>query len=278
MHYTLPLLLSLTFCFAAQSLALRAVGGKTNKSESNFFSSIARIQTGVRDQPEIMLLGSSMTGRFPDRTVGFKGIANLGCDGGNALDTLRAMDQGILPTAPVLVIEGNTFYRSLGGQVSETSRAIHSAWFRIGTRFPSFGATARPAAFAYSKLLAGKIGQAEGPQGPILQVPAEAAIPVTEHPLPANAEALASETVGILDRLRQKNIRLMMVILPPGAAEDSLNIRIPKALSAQSGVPLLDLTAGLTADAVHYTDGVHMAPASAAAALRTILSALGKMQ
>lgn len=276
MRYTLILTLTLALCFAAQSLALHLSGGSSVKSESNFFSSIARIQTGIRDQPRIMLLGSSITGRFPDRTTGFTGVSNLGCDGGNAMDTLRAMDQGILPGAPVMVVEGNTFYRSVGGQVSETSKALHSPWFRAGNRFPLLGATARPAAFAYSKLLARKIGRAEGPVGPMLPVAVEAFIRKNQQPLPTDAEALVQEATAIIGRLRQKNTRLVLVILPPGAAPDSLNIRIPKALSERAAVPLLDLTDGLPKGAVRYTDGVHMAPASAAAALRTILAALEK--
>jgi hypothetical protein len=272
--YTLTLALTLAACFTVQSLALHSVGGKTNKSESNYFSSIARIQTGIRNHPKIMLLGSSLTGRFPDRTTGFTGVSNLGCDGGNAVDTLRAIDQGLLPCAPVLVIEGNTLYRSTSGQMSETAKAIRAPWFRAGIMVPQLGATARPAAFAYSKLLARKIGRAEGPVGPMLGEGNVAAARSRNASLPACAESLVCEIDAIIQRQRSKGVRLLIVILPPGAAENSLNIQIPKALSAKSGVPLLDLTSDLPVGAVLYTDGVHMAPASAAAALRTILAAL----
>ena len=257
-----------------QSLALRAVGGKTNKSESNFFSSVARIQTGIRDQPEIMLLGSSITGRLPDRNQGFAGVANLGCDGSSAVDTLRAMDVGILPIAPVLIIEGNTLYRAVGGQVSEISKAIRSPWFKMGIRIPQLGATARPSAFAYSKLLARKIGSMQGPNGPMLPISNITIIPAPDSGLPADADALVREVESICKRLQARGVRLMLVMLPPGAATDSLNRRIPYEVSCRSRIPLLDLNAGLPPDAVRYTDGVHMDPTSAAAALRSILAAL----
>lgn len=102
MRYPLILAITLALCFAAQSLALHLSGGRTAKSESNFFSSIGRIQAGAQGKPEVMVLGSSITGRLPDRTQGFHGWANMGCDGGSAVDALRAMDAGILPTAPGL--------------------------------------------------------------------------------------------------------------------------------------------------------------------------------
>lgn len=267
-------LLILVACFGTQTLALHSVGGKTNKSESNFFSSVARIQTGVRNQPEIMLLGSSMTGRLPDRTIGFDGVTNLGCDGGSAVDTLRAMDQGVLPIAPVMIIEANTLYRALDGQTSEISKAIRSPWFKMGTHVPQLGATARPAAFAYSKLLAAKIGPIEGAEGPLLPISNVPVIQTSASELPVEADALVREIESIVNRLQTRGVQLILVMIPPAAEADSLETRIPTEVSYRAQIPLLDLTASLPRDAVRLTDGVHMDPPSAAAALRSILSAL----
>ncbi len=263
--------------FLLQGLALRMSGGSTIKSESNFYSSLARVQSGTQGQPDIMLLGSSLTGRFPDRSHGFAGVANIGCDGGSAADLLRAIDQGLLPATGVLVIEGNTFYRATGDPISEIHNALRSPWFRVGLQLPLLSAYARPAAFLYSPLLARKIGRAQGPAGPLLPV---SSVPeVVSHPnhLSDEARTLVDEMAGIFQRLQSRNIRLLLVILPPGAEADSPNIRIPRELSRLSGVPLLDLTRNLPPDAVRYTDGVHMDPASAAKALRTILMALDRL-
>ena len=91
MNYPSILVLSLAACFGLQSLALHLVGGRTAKSESNFFSSIARIQTGAAEPvAEVFLVGSSLTGRFPSRSAEFPDVANLGCDGENAAVVMRA--------------------------------------------------------------------------------------------------------------------------------------------------------------------------------------------
>ena len=99
MRYALPFALTLALLFTVQTLALRAVGGRTAKSESNFFSSVGRIQAGTTGKVDAMMLGSSITGRLPDKAQGYAGWANMGCDGGSAVVTLRAMDKGLLPAA-----------------------------------------------------------------------------------------------------------------------------------------------------------------------------------
>ena len=278
MRYITLCTISCVTLFLLQGLAVRLSGGSTTKSESNFYSSLGRVQSGTRGQPEIMLLGSSMTGRFPDRSHGIAGVANLGCDGGSAADLLRAIDQGHLPAAGILVIEGNTFYRATGDQISEIHKALRSPWFRVGLHLPLLSAYARPAAFLYSPLLARKIGRAQGPDGPLLPVSSVPEKVSQSSPLSDEGRALVEEMVAILQRLQSRNIRLLLVILPPGADEGTPNILIPRELSRLSGVPLLDLTRNLPPDAVRYTDGVHMDPASSAKSLRTILMALDKMQ
>jgi hypothetical protein len=277
MRYLLFLSLTLAVCFGFQTYALNAVGGRTTKSESNFFSSIARIQTGVGDNPRIMLLGSSMTGRFPDRSSGFDGVSSLGCDGSSAVDTLRAMDRGELPYAPILVIEGNTFYRAVGSNKSEIAQAIASPWFEIGINTPQLSASARPAAFAYSRLLAAKIGRSEGPDGRLLPVSTKALVCTETQHLAKNEGHLICEMEAIFMRLQNKGVKLMIVILPPGKSKDTPNVRLPAEISRRTKVPLLDLTDSLPKDSVRFTDGVHMDPQSADAALRTILKALGEL-
>jgi len=274
LSYIVPFALTLAACFGIQTLALRFVGGKTNKSESNFFSSVARIQAGIRDHPEVMLLGSSITGRLPDRTGGFEGVANLGCDGGSAVDTLRALDCGLLPSASVLVIEGNTLYRSVGGHQSEIAKAIGSPWFQVGRQIPNLGATARPSAFAYSQLLVRKFGSSLGMEGPILPINSRPVLASTATSLGSDDQILVKEMVEVCEHLKSRKVSLLLVILPSGDGSTLASRQIPMALSHAAGVPVWDLTVGLPANAVKLTDGVHMDPASAAASLRTIMREL----
>ena len=275
-NYLLTLTFALAACFGLQTLALHLVGGRTTKSESNFFSSIARIQTGAAEPvAKVFLAGSSLTGRFPSRTEEFPEVANMGCDGGSAAVVMRAIDKGILPLPPILVIEGNTLYREQGAGKSLVAEVMDSPWFGVGRRVPNLGATARPSAFAYSILLERKVGRADEGERLPLPVPALAMIPPPDAaPLPEKASAVIAELTAITERFRERGCRMLIVQLPPGAEADSMNTRIPYEFSQASGIPLLDLSKDLPQGAVRYTDGIHMAPASAAAALRSILMAL----
>jgi hypothetical protein len=279
MNYILTLTLALAACFGLQTLALHLVGGRTTKSESNFFSSIARIQTGAAEPlAEVFLAGSSLTGRFPSRTEEFPEVANMGCDGGNAAVVMRAIDKGILPLPPILVIEGNTLYREQGGGKSLVAEVMDSPWFGVGRKVTNLGATARPSAFAYSILLERKVGRADEGEKLPLPVPAIAMIPPPGlEPLPENAASVVAELAAITARFRERGCRMLIVQLPPAAAPEKMNTRMPYELSRVTGIPLLDLSKDLPPGSVRYTDGIHMAPASAAAALRSILAALDKM-
>jgi hypothetical protein len=273
MPYALTLTLTLAACFTAQTLALRASGGRTTKSESNFFSSVARIQTGQQGTPEILLLGSSLTGRLPDRSGGFAGVANLGIDGGSAADTLRAIDRGLIGCPPHLIVEGNTLYRAVGQEPGEVARAIGSRWFEVGRDLPNFGATARPSAFLYSWLMERKHGAADEGSRVGLPLSTRPRIPgQDEAPALDDAEEkLVAELSGIVQRLVGEGCRITMVMLPPGAAADSPNRRIPQAIASRAGVMWWDLNEGLPAGTVRFTDGVHLSPASASATMTSLL-------
>ncbi len=273
MRFYLPIFfLVLGACFGMQALALRAAGGKTAKSESNFFSSVARIQSGTRDQPDIMLLGSSITGRLPDRANGFTGFANLGCDGGSAVDALRAMDQGILPVAPLLVIEANTLGLAMDPKETEISQAMRSPWFQAGRKFSGISATARPAAFFYSRLLARKIGTAGSPDGERVAV---STTPVLVPPPSVKMDGereqkLIREVAAIIGRLEKRGAACRIVIMPPGVDAGGFQDQLAQSIAAEAQVPLWDLGKGIPKDKIQLTDGVHMASESAALTVRTL--------
>ena len=276
MNYPSILAFSLLSCFGLQTLALHLVGGRTTKSESNYFSSIARIQTGTAEPvATVFLAGSSLTGRFPSRSEEFPEVANLGCDGESAAVVMRAIDKGVLPLPPVLVIEGNTLYREQGAGDSLVGQVMDSMWFGVGRKITNLGATARPSAFAYSILLERKVGGVGGGERLPLPVGSTAVLPPPSGEiLPAKAQAVVSELSEIIGRFKARGCKMLIVQLPPGADAEALYTKIPYALSRETGVPMLDLAKDLPPGAVKYTDGVHMAPASAAAALRSIVMAL----
>ena len=274
MRYFAILLLTLAACFGAQALALRAVGGRTTKSESNYFSSLGRIQAGTTGEARIMLLGSSITGRLPDRAQGFDEVANMGCDGGSAVDALRAMDRGLLPVAPILVIEANTLVRALDPKPSEVGLSMDKPWFQAGMRVPSISAYARPSAFFYSLLLARRIGDFGQPgDGDGLHatgMPARLQAPAPAAGNPAE-RALAAELQPILARLQGKGCRTIFVWLPPARGDGSPPPFWITSLIAGSNSEWWDLGAEAQRDLVVLTDGVHMAGPSAS---RTVVSLL----
>ncbi|MES2660062.1 MAG: hypothetical protein V4689_15680 [Verrucomicrobiota bacterium] len=265
-------------CYGVQTLALRASGGKTVKSESNYFSSIARIQTESQGKPRIMMLGSSLTGRLGDRAQHVEGVANLGCDGGSAVVTLRAMDRGILPTAPLLIIEANSLSFELERRGKEIGEAIDSRWFDVGIKTPNLGATARPTAFAYSWLMARSSGSAPNTEQEFLPITTKPGIldPASAPKLDSKETELVDEVSAILDRLRKNGSKILLVMIPPGAETDSVQMKIPMAVATKSEVPWWDLTDGLPPGSVGFSDGLHLDAASAQKVMLTLMREVGK--
>ena len=273
--YWLSLAVALVACFAAQTLVLRWTGGRTTKSESNYFSSIARLQTGVRGAPRVMFLGSSITGRLPDRTRGFDGVANLGCDGGSAMETLRAMDAGMIPRPPYLIVEGNTIYRAVDAGETDVAKAIHKSWFRRGVAVPNLGAAGRPSAIAYTLLMERKMGAGGNPGVAAFEVTTQPTLSPAPHQTSQEEDALLEEAAGILRKLSVAGSKITIILFPPGAEAASRKRRLPEELARRAGLPFWDLANAIPPGRVKLTDGVHMDPASAAAVVRTIFEATG---
>ena len=220
-----------------------------------------------------MMLGSSLTGRLGDRAQHFDSVANLGCDGGSAVVTLRAMDRGILPTAPLLIIEANSLSFELEKRGKEIGEAIDTYWFRTGIQTPNFGATARPTAFAYSWLMArssGAVSSSNQEFLPISSKPVELAA-ANAPTLGPKETSLVDEITAILGRLRKNGSEILLVMLPPGAAADSVQFKIPLAVAANSGIPWWDLTEGLPPGSVDYSDGLHLDAPSAQKVMLTLM-------
>lgn len=275
MKYFVPLILALVSCFAVQAVALKSVGGRTIKSESNFFSSIGRIQAGAKGDPQIMLLGSSITGRLPDRTQGYEGVVNMGCDGGSAVDVLRAIDEGILPHAPYVVVEANTLHMALEGDSSAVGMAMRRPWFRAGLKYDAVAAYARPSSFFYSKLLAHRIGAFRANKGiagfnvdsrpEIIELSSESEISPDE-------EVLVCELSEILVRLREKGSEVYIVWLPPARKANGPTPRWILEVARRSGLPYWDLGRDVPIGSIQLTDGVHMDALSATGTLVTVLN------
>lgn len=234
---------------------------------------MARIQTGACNKPAVMLLGSSITGRLPDSKDGFVGVANMGCDGGSAVDILRAIDKQLIPAEKTIVIEGNTLFIALGGKDTEISNAINSPWFNLGISIRAISSTARPAAFVYSYLLASKIGKPGSPNGQS-EILSTAPFTPSLNEIAINdsrSKTLITEVVGIIDRLEARGSKCFLILYPPKIPMDASQYRLALAVAAAAEIPFWDLAHGLRTERIAFTDGVHMNPSSAALVLREVI-------
>lgn len=269
-QYLLGFITVLAACIVTQTIGLKAAGGRTTKCESNYFSTLARVQTQAEsDDVKMLLLGSSLTGRIADRAVHFPEIGNLGCDGGSAMVTLRAIDQGHIKPAPLIVVEMNTLAYDLMGLGSEIEEAIDTKWFKIGRKIPNLGATARPTEFAYSWLMEKKFGKPETPtEG--LPINTRPRVLTGEVTLSTDEQNFVTGTCALLSRIRENGSRILLVMLPPGEAEGSQELRIAEAIAIQSKLPYWDLNLDLPKDAAGFTDGRHMDAETAGRTLKTL--------
>lgn len=275
MNYLAKMLFAVSICFGGQYLALEQSGGRFTKNESNFFSSIGRIQAGARGHLEVAFLGSSLTGRLPDRSHGFQGVANMGCDGGSAIEALRAMDQGLLPVPPVIVIETNTMIRAVDPTPSMIAEAMKEPWFQVGRRLPLVSAYARPSGFFYSILLSGRIGSFETGGAKDLRVDTiPRKVPDLDRTWDDAKEALVVEVAGICKRLQSRGTKPIFVWLPPARPRGQTPPDWMLAMPARSNTLWWDVGQHADESLVVLTDGAHMAAPSAARTVRTILSGI----
>jgi hypothetical protein len=275
-RYTLTIILTIGLCFLAQSIALNASGGRTLKSESNFFSSLGRIQAGAYANQKIIVLGSSITGRLPDSAQGFDQLSNMGCDGGNAIDALRAVDRGILPSAPWIFVEANTLFLSLANHPTEISNSFETAWFQVGMKYPLLSAYARPSAFLYSKLLAKKTGSfdlEDSKQGFGFEIFPNPVDSNEVYEVTKKEAELVSETAAIIQRLQDHGSKVVIVWLPPARSTPNPPEWI-LSLARSSGAYWWDLAQNIPQKKVRLTDKIHMDATSAARTTSELLHAI----
>lgn len=200
----------------------------------------------------------------------------MGCDGGCAIDVLRAMDRGELPAAPRLMVEVNTMTRALDPQESAIGAATTRPWFKLGMRVPLLSAYARPSGFFYSKLLARKIGSFEIKDGSqdlgISSLPTVISMP--ERDWGDAEQSIIDEVDGIVRRLRANETETIFYWIPPGRGAGDAPMSWLLALPARSEAPWWDVGQEADPSLIELTDGAHMAAPSAARTVRSVMRGL----
>jgi hypothetical protein len=273
-RYSAALVAGLVALVLIQTKATRALEGSWVKGESNFFSSLARVQNAAAKPARVALVGSSITGRLPDRGSGFPGIVNVGIDGGSAIDGLRAINEGIVQVTDEVIIEINTLTVGLYAEGVKVSGSLRSPWFRAGLQYPPLSYRSRPTGMFYSWARS-REGAWESGQGNILRDGFSLPKLGTSGPqLGAVEEARVAQISDLLSEARSKGLKVTLVQYPPAITEESVQYGMAMAISERSGVPIWNLGKEIQSGTVEFTDAVHLAPGSASKVLNTLIDVL----
>lgn len=259
-------------CFGLQAFCFYALDCGTGKSESNYFSTMSRFQAAATPPAEIAFAGSSITGRIPGREVGNLTIANLGSDGGPALDGMRLIAMGKIDTPQWLVIEANTLYGGVGFGDTLIVKGAQGPWFSVGAHLPLVGASARPSGMLYAKLLR----RPKVLTGEAFAVTPNQIEPVTSDPLRDFKEGdkkRFNDYVATLEQLQQRGVKILIATYPAGVMTEREAFLVKTTIShlaMRFPVTYLDLEKQIPRGDLKFTDSVHLDPESAARVLKTI--------
>jgi hypothetical protein len=266
------IMVSVSICFCLQAYVFFAHDAGTGKSESNYFSTLSRFQAGATPPAEIALAGSSITGRLPGRESGNAEIANLGSDGGPALDGLRLIALEQIDTPQWLVIEANTLYGGVGFGDTLIVKGAQGPWFDVGARLPLLGASARPSAMLYTAMLRRpKIltGEAFAVESSVIE-------PVQGEPLRDFSEGERKrfeDYITTLEQLQNRGLKILIATYPAGEMTERERFLMRATIAEfakRYQVSYLDLEKQIPRHELAFTDPVHLDPESAAKVLKTI--------
>ena len=266
------LLLSVGVCFCIQAYFFYIRDAGTGKTESNYFSTFSRFQAGAKPAAEIALAGSSITGRLPGREIGNQDIANLGSDGGSAMDGLRLITEGRIDPPSWLVIEVNTLYRAVCVGETLIYQGAQSPWFGVGAKQPLLGASARPTGMLYAAILRRpKVLVADG-----FKVTANDIVLPVDSSLDKFTEGEKNtfdSYLSQLQRLQNQGVKIIIANYPAGEMTEREEFLMNTTL-AELGKSIkfsyLDLRNQIPRQDLQFTDPIHLAPESAARVLQTI--------
>jgi hypothetical protein len=263
---------TLIICFCVQAYVFFAHDGGTGKSESNYFSTLSRFQAAATPPAKIALAGSSITGRLPGREAGNQDIANLGSDGGSALDGMRLMAKGEIDATQWLVIEANTLFVGAGYGDTLIIKGAQGPWFDVGARQPLLGASARPSGMLYAQLLR---------RPKVLTGEAFTVIP--DKIVPNDSDSFKQFTVAEkkrfddylanIEQLQQRGVKILIATYPASVRKERETILMKATiaeLARRFPVICIDLEKQIPRQSLAFTDSVHLGPQSAAQVLSTI--------
>lgn len=279
---------------ALWSLALLAMPWRAHIAESNYQSNLIRLEHSLLNtSASAALVGSSITGRLlPEyfAQTPWPQIANLGLDGSGPLLGLELLAaRSNIP--PSLVIEANLLMVPEGINDRTLRNAVDGFGFKLARHIPFLRAETRPTSLLYSWLKRRQELHAASPETPLPENPTQSTTP----PPPTQAaagkptqqetrmdlntpEELAAHkqrVYSLCRALKARGIRVILVRFPTQYVPIQTEFHpldFTGDLAKDLSIPRIDLglqfqRAGHTPT---FTDGTHLAPASAQIAARQI--------
>ncbi len=246
-------------------------------AESNLTNNEVRLQKLFRNRDAgLVVLGSSLAGRLPEAAFPAEWKAvNLGLDGGNS-----AFGAGLLLKWNVepgmVVVEGNSIAKERSGNDPILEERIRSLTFHWSTWMAPWRAERRPFSAFYSWLKTRKDEATAGSGGTNAEAGLSAAVMKTQ---PGDQELLNGRILPErLQALRDQGAEVLIVMAPDGGADRSEEYRVASAVSARTGIPVLDVKGEFDETIFRYTDGLHLSPPSARRVVQLIEEALNASQ
>lgn len=235
---------------------------KAELAETNFQANLIRLQAWMFEPPRSnVLIGSSIGGRLlPGNFAGtpLASMANLALDGsGPELGLQLVLARSNPP--PRVFIEVHRLGKPWNANDEALLGALSEPGFAVAGRISGFRADARPTTLLYA-WLKGRHEPAPQPPAQPAPVPSVAGTNAADHTWqPRLAEQLTE--------LRRRGSEVVLLRLPVGR-ENPADPEAPNeadALAARLGLRLIDLNreASRRGTVLSYTDGLHLAPASA---------------
>lgn len=250
-------------CAILQWSGAYGFGWKSSKTESNYFTSLARFQAAASGAPaEVTLVGSSISGRLPGKEADNPAAANLGTDGGCLADGMRMLVEGRIKAGKWVILETNTIERAVKYEASPILKAVGGPVFQAGARIPLFSYQARPSGMLYNGLLK------RPPAGATLQhFPFNRSVlPKGIQPRDGVEKKQLDELIHMIATLRASGSRVILVEYPSAPIRPEgreITDRATAYVAEVADVPFVNLDQQIPHEDLQFTDGVHLAPGSA---------------
>jgi hypothetical protein len=243
-------------------------------AETNFQANLIRLQAfAIGPPPKAVIVGSSLSGRLlPSyfENTWLSPVANLGLDGSSA-----SFGLGLSAERPpgLVLVELNTILKPHDNNDELLDSTVRSFGFQLSRRLPPLQARGRPSSVLYSWIKSHQRGRPGSEPLPAPSVVASK--PETQGASPIqNTQLVRDEIRAQIQKLVSLGSRVVLVRLPWGNRNEASNpaFEFGGDLARELKLAQIDLEqeCARRGHVLRYTDGLHLAPASAREASRTL--------